>query len=359
MTLLHLREQAQARLPEALWQHLQQGAHDAGAPAPSEFDAQPLTPRPLRALGHGHTSLQLWGQTWAHPLIVAPLAYAGLFHADGECGLAMAAAAQGGVSVTSSLASQPFSDVAQAHRHGQAEPLGAAPDQAPWFQLYWQGSRERTQALLQRALDAGSPVVVFTVDAPIKLAGLELPPHVRAVNLPPAPTGPAAPTTGEVFGHWMAQAPTWDDLVWLRSQCAQPLLVKGILHPDDAQAALQAGCDGLVVSSHGGRVLSGCPPVLRALTAIRQRVGPQVPLLLDSGIRSGRDAFVALQSGATAVMVGRPCLWGLAAQGALGVAQALRILRDELAMTMALMGCATLADIPESGLQALGRSDWL
>jgi 4-hydroxymandelate oxidase len=142
-------------------------------------------------------------------------------------------------------------------------------------------------------------------------------------------------------------------VTWLRQQCPVPLLLKGILHPDDAQAAIDLGCDGIVVSCHGGRVMSGCVSPLAALRQIAARVEGHtagrtqgsMPILFDSGIRSGRDAFVALQSGATAVLVGRPCLWGLAARGALGVAQALRILRDELEMTMALMGCATLADI--------------
>jgi 4-hydroxymandelate oxidase len=145
----------------------------------------------------------------------------------------------------------------------------------------------------------------------------------------------------------MAQAPTWDDLHWLRQQTSLPLVVKGILHPDDAVRAVQAGCDGLVVSSHGGRVMSGTPSPLQALPAIVQRVGT-VPVLVDSGIRSGRDVLVALASGATAVMVGRPLMWALAAQGALGVAKGLRILRDELEMHMALTGCRHLQQINDS-----------
>ncbi len=347
-----LRHEAQARLPAELWAHLQQGAHDADAPCPSVFDAHPLTPRPLRPMSQGHTRVQLWGEALAHPFLVAPLAYARLFHADGDAGLAMAAAAQGGQSMMSSLASQPFADMAQAHRQGWAEAPGLHAAPAPWFQLYWQGTRAATLSLLQAALATGSPVVVFTVDAPIKNAGLVLPAGISAVNLPPQAPAPT-PTSGGVFEHWMRQAPTWDDVHWLREQCAVPLLIKGILHPDDALAALDLGCDGIVVSSHGGRVMSGCVSPLEALRQIAARVEGRTeghtqgrtPILFDSGIRSGRDAFVALQAGATAVLVGRPCLWGLSARGALGVAQALRILRDELEMSMALMGCATLADI--------------
>jgi 4-hydroxymandelate oxidase len=350
LNLLDLRQRAQALLPAEVWGHVQQGAHDANHPCPSVFDEHPLTPRPLRPLAQGHTGLTLWGQGLEHPLLVAPLAYALLCHPDGDQGLAMAAAAQGGQSVVSSLASQPLADIVQAHRQGLPPEAHAKAPAAPWFQLYWQGSRQATLALLQMALLVGCPVVVFTVDAPIKPAGLVLPPGVRAVNLPAQPPV-AAPDTGSVFTHWMAQAPTWEDLRWLRAQCPVPLLLKGILHVDDALAAITLGCDGLIVSTHGGRVLPGCVSPLQALKHMAPRVAGRVPLLLDSGIRSGRDAFVALQAGASAVLVGRPCLWGLAAQGALGVAQALRILRDELEMTMALMGCATLADI-QAKLQA-------
>jgi 4-hydroxymandelate oxidase len=148
-----------------------------------------------------------------------------------------------------------------------------------------------------------------------------------------------------VFDGWMAAAPTWDDLAWLRERLQMPLLVKGVLHADDAARLMALGCDGLIVSNHGGRVLDGAPASLDALPAIRARVGENVPVLLDSGIRSGRDAFKALAQGADAVLVGRPCIWGLAANGALGVAQVIRLLRDELELTMALTGCRTLGDI--------------
>jgi 4-hydroxymandelate oxidase len=157
-----------------------------------------------------------------------------------------------------------------------------------------------------------------------------------------APASGVPAGLSQVFGNWMAQAPTWDDLAWLRRQTDLPLLVKGILHADDAQAAMDAGCDGLVVSNHGGRVLAGAPSSLDALGAVVQRVQGKVPVLLDSGVRSGRDVYVALAHGATAVLIGRPFVWGLAARGATGVAHVLRLLRDELEMTMALTGCASL-----------------
>jgi 4-hydroxymandelate oxidase len=150
----------------------------------------------------------------------------------------------------------------------------------------------------------------------------------------------------------MAQAPTWEDLAWLRDRISAPLLVKGVMHAQDASRCIQLGCDGLVVSNHGGRVLDGAPASLEALSAIRSRVGAKLPVLLDSGIRSGRDAFKALAAGASAVLVGRPYVWGLAAAGALGVAQVIRLLRDELELTTALTGCRGVEDICSSAIAA-------
>jgi 4-hydroxymandelate oxidase len=214
----------------------------------------------------------------------------------------------------------------------------------PWFQLYWQGDRPRTLRLLQRAVAAGCSAVVLTVDAPVKVATLPLPDGISAVNLEP-PALPSITGGSAVFDGWMAQAPTWDDLAWLRLQTTLPLLVKGILHPDDAGRALDTGCDGIVVSNHGGRVIRGTPASIDALPHIARRIAGRIPVLFDSGIRHGRDVFAALAHGATAVLIGRPYIWGLAASGAMGVAHVIRLLRDELEMTMALTGCAQLADI--------------
>jgi 4-hydroxymandelate oxidase len=324
--------QAQQVLQPAVWRYLSDGDSQANEDA---LRQSRLMPRPLRALRGGHTRLHLLGQSLAHPVLLAPVAYQLLFHAQGECASAMAAPAQGGQCVLSSLASQPLEMVVQAFQAGGGT--------GPWFQLYWQGSRARTARLLQRALQAGCSAVVFTVDAPIKRASLVLPPHMHAVNLEPPELH--LDSSQPVFGGWMAQAPTWDDLAWLRRQTSLPLLVKGLLHPNDAQAALAAGVDAIVVSNHGGRVLEGAPISLQALDAIVKAVAGRVPVLFDSGVRSGRDVFVALAHGATAVLLGRPYVWGLAARGAMGVAQVLRLMRDELEMTMALTGCAQLADI--------------
>ncbi|WP_368500438.1 alpha-hydroxy acid oxidase [Methyloversatilis discipulorum] len=317
-----------------MWHYLDGGRDTVcGRANRAALDAMPLRPRPLTDVRGGHTRIELFGETLGHPLLLAPIAYQRLQHPDGECASAMAAAAQDGQMVVSTLASQPLEQIAR------------AAEKQLWFQLYWQGDRERTARLLDRALAAGYRCVVFTVDAPIKLAASPLPADVRAVNID-APAGrQLQPGQSEVFDGWMGDAPGWDDLAWLRARTPVPLLIKGVLHAADAARAVDLGCDGVVVSNHGGRVLDCAPPALSCLTEVIAAVGDDVPVLFDSGIDSGSDALRALMLGARAVLVGRPYLWGLAVGGALGVAHVIRLLRDELEMSMALCGCATLADI--------------
>ncbi len=325
-------ESAQAALPPEIWAYL-----DAGSGAgrtrlanAADFDRIPLMPRPLANVRGGHTRTALFGKTLVHPFLLAPIAYQRLFHPQGEVGSAMAAQAQQATMIVSSLASQPLAEI-------------AATGVDWWFQLYWQPGRDATLRLLRKAEEAGAKAIVFTVDAPVKQATLALPAGVRAVNLESEPVLP--PISGgqsTVFDQWMAMAPRWDDLAWLRAQTRLPLLVKGLLHEDDAARAIALGCDGLVVSNHGGRVIDGTPTALAALRRLRKALPAQIPLLFDSGVRSGDHAFKAIALGASAVLVGRPAIWGLAAAGPLGVAHVLRLLRDELEMTMALTGCATI-----------------
>lgn len=328
-----LRSQARARLDAAVWQYLE---HSAGGGLTAlanraAFDRCAIVPRPLAEVAGGHTRLQLFGCALEHPLLLAPVAYQRLFHAEGECASAMAAQAQGGAMIVSTLASQPWAEINSAH-----EGRG-------WFQLYWQGQRGRTERVLAQARAAGFSVLVFTVDAPVKEATLALPAAVRAVNLEGELTPPAGASA--VFDGWMRLAPTWEDLSWLRTQWPGPLVVKGILHPQDARRAVDLGADGVIVSNHGGRVLDGAPASLEALPAIVAAVAGRARILLDSGIRSGRDAFQALAAGADAVLIGRPYIWALACDGAMGVARLLRALRDELEMTMALAGCRDLGEV--------------
>lgn len=327
---------AESRLSNEAWHYLQSGAgHDRTLQRNTKAFAEVgLMPQSLADVRGGHTRLTLFGQMFEHPVLLAPVAYQSLFHPDGECASAVAANAQSGQMVVSSLASQPLEDIIR------------AAEQPLWFQLYWQGDRPRTLRLAQRAIAAGYGVVMLTIDAPVKQATLQLPQGVEAVNLEPElPPVALSPSQSAVFDGWMAQAPTWEDVAWLRDQIRVPFLLKGILSTADTVRALALGCDGLVVSSHGGRVLDGVPASLEVLPAIVEVVAGRVPVLLDSGVRNGRDVFKAMALGAAAVMIGRPYVWGLSSAGALGVAHVLRLVRDELEMTMALTGCRTLPEV--------------
>ena len=305
----------------------------------SKLDEVLLQQRILRqGLGQGDCQATLFGQTFSMPLLIAPLAYQKLAHSMGELGTVQAAAAQGVGFCLSTLASSSIEDVAQ-----------VSPNAKRWFQLYCQPSLEDTLALVRRAEAAGYQAIVVTADAPIngvrnaeQRAGFQLPEGVRAVNLDGLPQ----PAQGDsVFACWMSQAPDWQTLAWLREQTNLPILLKGVMHPADAKSAVDIGVDGLIVSNHGGRVLDGQPATIEVLPNIRAAVGADVPLLLDSGIRRGSDMFKAIALGANAVLLGRPVFYAQAVAGPLGVAHCLRILRDELEATMALCGCATVADI--------------
>ncbi len=329
LSLEPFQQQAQAALSPEAWAYLQDTA-GCGLTAQANraaFDAIRLVPRVLADMRQASTAVNLFGQSLEHPLLLAPIAYQRLFHADGEQGSAAAADAQGGAMLVSSLASQSL------------ESIAAASERPLWFQLYWQGSRERTLRLLKRAEAAGYAVMLVTVDAPVKQAVCTLPPHIWAVNCEqPLQANPVTIGESAVFQGWMSQAPTWQDMLWLRAQTQHPLLIKGILHPEDAEQAMGMGFDGIIVSNHGGRVLDSVISSLDALTQVLAQVQGRVPVLFDSGIRSGLDAYKALSLGAAAVCIGRPYVYGLAANGALGVAQVIRLMRDELEMTMALMG---------------------
>jgi 4-hydroxymandelate oxidase len=306
------------------------------------FDDLAFRPRVLRGGPGGHTRVSLFGREYKHPIFVAPMAVQKLAHKDGEIATAIAAEAQGACMVLSAQASVPMED---AYR------IGAT---CRWFQLYIQPKREATIELVRRAEAAGFEVLVVTVDAPVNgartrehRAGFQLPPDISAVNLQglPAPeTTILSPDGSVVFDHLVALAPTWDELAWLRSETKLPIVVKGILTAEDAAQALELDLNGIIVSNHGGRTLDTLPAAIDVMPEIVEATGGRVPLLLDGGIRRGTDVLKAIACGASAVLVGRPIIYGLAVDGTLGVAHVLRLLRDELEMAMALTGCRTLAD---------------
>jgi 4-hydroxymandelate oxidase len=310
------------------------------------WDAVTLVPRVLRPLAGGNTCVELLGRTLAHPLLVAPVAYQRMAHPDGELATAIAAAAQGAGMILSTQASTPLETVAQA--------VVADPQRGPmWFQLYFQPDRGVTRELVRRAEHAGYEALVLTVDATVngvrdaeRRAGFRLPSGVSAVNLPPILAKPLARSENSFFGGLLAAtAPTWSDVEWLLGLTRLPVVLKGVLHPQDAKQAAALNLAALVVSNHGGRTLDTAVATALALPRIADAVGGSLPLLVDGGIRRGTDVLKALALGARAVLVGRPVIWGLANAGAVGVSHVLRLLRDELEIAMALCGLASLENL--------------
>ncbi|MCI1190353.1 alpha-hydroxy-acid oxidizing protein [Calidifontimicrobium sp. SYSU G02091] len=336
-------------LDDAAWSYFAGGAGDELTLRANRaaWDAIALMPRVLRELAGGHTRVELLGRTWPTPLLVAPVAHQKLAHPDGERASAMAAAAQGTGFVLSTQTSVPMEHVAAAVRDdAQRGPL--------WFQLYWQRDRGLTSELVQRAEAAGFEALVLTVDAPVqgprdreRRAGFRVPAHAAAVHLhgpSPRPLRPLGDGDSALFDDLLLDAPAWRDVEWLRGQTRLPLVLKGVLHPDDARDAQRAGAAAVVVSNHGGRTLDTAPATADALPAMADAVGDALPLLVDGGIRRGTDVLKAIALGARAVLVGRPAVFALAAGGAPAVAHLLRLLRDELEIAMALTGCRTLGD---------------
>ena len=349
VTLADHELHARTQLDDNAWAYFSGGAADEISLRANRtaWDALPLWPRVLRPLAGGHTRVPLLGRTLAHPILIAPVAFQRLAHPDGELAMAYAAAALGAGVVLSTQASVSLESVAQA--------VLPDPGRGPlWFQLYLQPDRGFTQALVQRAEAAGYEALVLTVDAPTsgvrdreRRAGFRLPPGVGPVNLaglqaPASP--PLSPGQSTLFDGLLHHAPTWDDIAWLQSITRLPVLLKGVLHPADARQAVSVGAAGLIVSNHGGRTLDTAPATATALPRVVQALGGAVPVLVDGGIRRGTDVLKAMALGASAVLVGRPAVWGLANAGAAGVAHVLRLLRDELEVAMALTGCATLAE---------------
>mgnify|MGYP001563175376 FL=1 len=359
VTLADHERHALARLDGPVWAYFSGGAADEITLRAnrSAWDALTLAPRVLRPLAGGHTRCKLLGRTLAHPIMLAPVAFQRLAHPDGELATAYAAAALGAGLVLSTQASQPLEAVAQAM-------LGDAGRGPLWFQLYLQPDRGQTRALVQRAEAAGYEALVLTVDAPCSgvrerewRAGFRLPPGIRAVNLPVGAGALASGGAGSsaLFNGLLRHAPTWDDVQWLQSITRLPVLLKGVLHPEDARTALAHGVAAVIVSNHGGRTLDTTPSTASVLPRIADATGGALPLLVDGGIRRGTDVLKAVALGASAVLVGRPIVWGLAHSGAAGVAHVLRLLRDELEAAMALTGCATLAQAGREILADVGN----
>lgn len=305
-----------------------------------------LTSQVLTDVTEGNTRTTILGQDLSHPIILAPVAYQKLAHPDGEIASAMAAEAQEAMFVLSSLSSINMEEVAQS-------------TQGPkWFQLYFQDQKASTLQLIQRAERAGYSALMVTVDAPInglrnrlQRIGFQLPAEITAANLRGVNSHlqpEIASNESHIFQGLMASAPSWKDIQWLKDNTTLPIIIKGIMSQGDAALALENGVDAIVISNHGGRTLDTLPSPIEVLPSISQALEGKLPIIIDSGIRRGGDVFKALALGADAVMLGRPIMYALAVAGALGVAHSLKILKDELELTMALCGCANIKDINKS-----------
>ena len=340
---------ARERMTSAAWAYMNAGAGDELTAQENlhAFSRLKLRPDVLRSTQHASTEIELFGCRLAYPVMLAPVAYHHLAHPQGELATVLGASAMQAGMVVSTLAGTRLEDI-------------AAQAQSPlWFQLYMQRRPDHTLALVRRAEAAGYKALVVTVDAPLsglrnqeQRAGFALPAHIRAVNLndPGAALQARAVPGQNLCGPLLADAPTWETLAQLIRQTRLPVLAKGISHADDARRALAAGCAGIIVSNHGGRVLDGMPAALDLLPDVVQAVGPAVPVLMDGGIRRGTDILKALALGAHAVLIGRPGIYGLAAAGASGVAHVLHILRTELEMAMLLTGRMRIDEIDASVL---------
>ncbi len=372
---------------------------DANGAAFSRWRA---VPRMLVDTTERDTSVELFGRRHESPLLVAPVGVLSMAHDEADLAVARGAREQAVTPILSTQASVPMEDVARA--------LGGS---GHWYQLYWSSNDDLVESLVSRAESCGSDALVVTLDTaylgwrPRDLDLGHLPfargegiaqytsdpvfrrlvaervasAAVAAPKTRPRPT-PAAVATllsmsrnhpGDTRRNLTAPEPraavetfldvfsrpslTWDDLPRLRSLTSLPIVLKGILHPDDARRAVDAGVDGVYVSNHGGRQVDRSIAALDALPGVVEAVrgaGSSMPIIFDSGIRCGADVFIALAQGATAVGIGRPYVYGLALAGAGGVSEVLRNLRAELDLQLALSGCTSLADLTPDRLAPVG-----
>ncbi len=289
-----------------------------------------LKPRVLQDVSRVDTRVSLFGRQMPHPIILAPVGAQGFVYPEGDLASVRGAAMANATLCISSSASIKVEDVAGASKG----PV--------WFQLYVQKDRGFTKDLVQRAEGSGCQALCVTVDSPTFGARNR---EDRVKDELPARELP------NLKGKdYLDPSLTWKDIEWLHGFAKSPILLKGILNPDDAAIAVKAGVAGIIVSNHGARNLDTVPATIDALPLVVERVEGRLPVIVDGGIRRGTDVIKALARGASAVQIGRPYLWGLGVAGAEGVRRVVDILRHEFEMTMMLMGRATIASIDKSCL---------
>jgi isopentenyl diphosphate isomerase/L-lactate dehydrogenase-like FMN-dependent dehydrogenase len=378
-----LRAAARRALPRVVFDFLEGAAEDelTAARNVAELRATVLRPRVLVDVSTVRTATTVLGQPVALPLLGAPMGLTGLIHPGAEVALARALHGAGSVSVVSAMASCTVGEV-----------VAASPGPL-WFQMYIWRDRGLVKDMLERVAAAGVRVLMLTVDVPRagnrdrdRRNGFSIPPRVtlRALaggvahprwsyafvsnprlgwgNLPGDPGGQdasgwddsGAASLSANTNRQFDPAVTWDDLGWFREHWAGRLVVKGILHPDDARQAVRLGVEAVSVSNHGGRQLDGAPAAIRALPAVADAVAGQAEVYVDGGIRRGTDIVKALALGARACLAGRALGYGLAVAGEAGARRAAEILHTELRTTLALAGCPSVHDLDPSWVKTRG-----
>ncbi|HEV2341364.1 MAG TPA: lactate 2-monooxygenase [Candidatus Acidoferrales bacterium] len=320
-----------------------------------------IVPRMLRNVSERDMSVELLGAKLPAPVILAPVGVQGIMHADAELATARAAASLGLPFVLSTVCSRTMEQIAEAAGTGQR-----------WFQLYWGKNPELTGSMLARAERAGYSALVVTLDTSMLgwrerdlergylpflfaegVANYFTDPVFRSLLKKPPEENPAD-AVRLWAGLFSNTKLTWNDLSWLLKHTKMPIILKGILHADDAKRALDAGMDSVIVSNHGGRQVDGGIAALDSLPAVVKAVGEQLPVLFDSGIRRGSDIMKALALGARAVLIGRLYIWGLAVAGEAGVRDTVQNLLADFDLTMALSGFTSPRELTQ---EALTRAD--
>lgn len=326
------------------------------------FDHWRIVPRMLRDVSERDLGVELLGHKLATPVLLGPVGVQNIIRSDGELAVAAAAASLGIPFVLSTVSSHPIEAVAQA--------MGNTPR---WFQLYWGKDHQLTRSLLQRAERSGYSALVVTLDTAMLgwrerdlrhpylpfLLGHGLANYfsdpVFCSRLKQPPRADPASAIQLWAGLFSNTALTWRDLDWLRKQTRLPIVLKGILHPEDARLAAEHGGDAIIVSNHGGRQVDGAIAALDALPPVVKAVAGKVPVLFDSGIRYGSDAIKALALGARAVLLGRLYIWGLAVAGEQGVRDVLQNFLADLDLTMGLAGLRSVAELDAATLKRRGE----
>ncbi len=367
------RREARKRLPRFVFDYVDGAADDNSCLRRNhgDLDALTLTPRVLRDTSRIDTSIEVFGSRWALPFGVAPTGLNGLVRAGGDAMLARAAARNGVPFVLSTASNMRLEDI-----------RATATDAVQWMQLYVM-HREMAARIVQRARQAGYQALVLTVDVPVSgnreldarngfrvplrptaRLGWDLVTHPRwsvstllngtpdFANLTdPGQGTDSASMQAALLARAMDRTLVWETLGWLRDHWKGPLLLKGVLHADDARTAVNYGVDGVIVSNHGGRQLDAAPSAISALPAVVAAVQGRIPVFMDSGIRRATHIAKAVALGAKAVFLGRPLLYGLAARGEAGVDAVFSMFRADLERTMALLGAPQIGQISLSQRQ--------